>query len=144
MTKEQTQASWSRTHYTTKVTMPGGRSKQFDMTKWYTSVDFNKLDGVELDGLEYSVKQKLSDSLTQLGKGATVQDKFDRMDTVWNMLCNDRAFKAPSKIGGKQISDAEYQKQADTVIADAQESGDFSEVAERLKIIARLRIPVTK
>jgi hypothetical protein len=99
-TKEQTQANWKRTQYTTKVTLPSGRSKMFDMTKWYTHVDFTKLDECELDGIEYSVKQKLGDSLTQLGKGATDTMKFERYDEMWTRLCKDRQFNSPSKGGG--------------------------------------------
>ena len=59
-------------------------------------------------------------------------------------LLQDGVTKKATEKSGKQISDAEYQLQADKVIEDAQESGDFSEVAEKLKIIARLRMPVEK
>jgi hypothetical protein len=112
MTTQATQASWKRTKYTTMVTLPSGRTKQFDMEKLYIHVDFAKMDTVELDMLEYGVKQKLADSLTQLGRGATDTDKFTRYDEMWTRLCKDRQFNSPTKGGGgpriKQLPYAEF------------------------------------
>jgi len=91
----------------------------------------------------YGVKQFLSDKIAGIGKGATSTMKLVEFNEYFKLLQDGVTKKATGK-SGKQISDAEYQLQADKVIEDAQESGDFSEVAEKLKIIARLRMPVEK
>jgi len=132
MTKKQTQARWELTKDHAKVTMPDQRSKLFDLKKLFIHVNFEKIDSVELETMFYGVKQKLADSLTQLGKDATTQDKFDRFDQTWTRLCNERLFNTGTKAGGKLITKSEY-------MAEAASQGIPEEMAEKLWDLARTK-----
>lgn len=131
-TKKQTQAKWELVKDHAKVTMPDGRSKLFDLKKLFTHVEFGKLDSVELETMYYGLKQKLADSLTQLGKGATTSDKFDKFEDTWDRLCNQREFNTSSKGGGKLITKAEY-------MAKAKENNIPEDMAETMWKMARTK-----